>query len=83
MRESVSRARLFELLNAQLTEYSGCEDCRFDGPLFRLREPDFDGANWSDVITLQCSGRTAGPCLDHAPYAIAIVRKRYNLVKTD
>lgn len=81
MRESVSRAHLLELLNAQLAEYSGCEDCQFDGPIFRLQEPDVDGANWSDVITLRCSGRAAGPCLDHAPYAIAIVRRSYNLVE--
>ena len=79
MREEVSEKRLLELLNAELAKHDVCEDCRFDTPVHRLRQADADGANWSDVMNLRCSGVEAAPCVGVARQAITKVRARYNL----
>jgi hypothetical protein len=79
MRQAVANEELLRLLNEALSTEADTDDCRFDGPIYRLRDPDPTGTNWSDALQLWCSERPAEPSVSAARRAIAKVRTRYNL----
>ena len=75
----LSRSELLAALNSALAQESSCIDCQFDGPIFGLRTPDESGSNWSDSLTLRCSGRDVAGCVAAASRVAARVRANYNL----
>jgi hypothetical protein len=77
----VSRTELLAILNSSLAQMSECEDCQFDGPIWELQSPDASGSNWSDSLTLRCSGRAAGPCAPAAMRVAAAVQAKYNIAR--
>lgn len=79
MRKRVSKTELLRILNEELGKAEECDGCRFDGPIFELRNVEEGSVNWSDVLTVRCSGRGAGPCQDIARRVITAVGQRYNL----
>ncbi len=79
MRTAVESDELLRLLNAELATHPDTADCRFVGPIHRLREPDATGANWSDALSLTCSGRPTEPSAWAARQAVLAVRAQYNL----
>jgi hypothetical protein len=79
----LSRSELLAALNSALAQESSCIDCQFDGPIFELRTPDESGSNWSDSLTLRCSGRDVTACVAAARRVAATVRANYNLRHDD
>ena len=82
-REAVSQERLLKLLNEALHKEGlhrqVSEDCRSDGPVYQLQEPDETGCNWSDSLHLRCSGPAERPSIAVMARAVQEVRRRYNL----
>ena len=78
-RELVTVEQLLEILNDRLSRSDACDDCRFDGPVYRLRGTDDLGCNWDRGLTLRCSGVSPAPCAGHADQVIFEVSERYNL----
>lgn len=82
MRAYVTRAQLLELMNRQLAEDDDCEYCQFSG-LQRLKEPEADGRNWSDIVHITCSGRAVDLCADTDRRVLQAALGRYNLCDDD
>ena len=76
-RETVSRERLFGILNEQLAKYDSCEGCQFGGPI-HSQKPDESGCNWS-ADSLYLWGTVTTACARAAVKAVAEARRRYNL----
>jgi hypothetical protein len=79
----LSRSDLLAALNSALAQESSCIDCQFAAPIFQLRTPDESGSNWSDSLTLRCSGRDVAGCVAAARRVAATVRAKYNLRNDD
>ena len=83
-REVVSNEHLIEFLNEALHGEAlhgeqVPDDCRFVGRVYELREPDQTGCNWSDDLTMRCSGGANRPSFSVMARAVQEVRRRYNL----
>lgn len=82
-RLALSRTELLAALNSSLAQESSCVNCQFRGPIFELKTPDGSGSNWSETITLCCSGRRVEGCVAAAARVAATVRAKYNLMGDD
>lgn len=76
-RQIVSEEELLKWLNAELSKYDECDDCRFTS-VMRLRDTDVNGCNWSPPY-LRCSGRSVEPCRGVASEIVAQAQARFNL----
>ncbi len=66
-------------LTEQLRTLEDCQDCAVSG-VMALQEPDDQGCNWSDSLTVNCGGV---PYQYYGPHLQALIlraRKQFNLV---
>ena len=79
-RETVSREHLLRILNEQLSKHDVCGDCQFMGPIYRLREPDENGCNWSEDTTLRLGGSSLSlACARAIVRVMDEARQSYNI----
>jgi len=83
MRRPVSGVYLLEVLNQRLARYGHCQDCRFAGPIKRLKEATPDGLNWSRYLALTCQGELPAGCRRTAERVLADVAREYNLIQSE
>ncbi len=81
-RELVTQQALLDWMNERLAQHEDMDDCRIEGPLYRLRQPA--GCNWSDRVTIRTSGRSATDRDRHVVEAVVLeARTRFNLAEED
>jgi hypothetical protein len=78
-RRVVTPDGLLSLLNQRMEHYGHCHNCRFVGPIRKLREPTEDGRNWSRFIALVCANGVAGGCARIAERILEDATVEYNL----
>jgi hypothetical protein len=75
----VSTEVLARWLTGELREFEGCEECEVRG-VYRLREPDSDGCNWSiDGAYIHATGVPRNVLDPACAAVIARARERFNL----
>jgi hypothetical protein len=79
MRKLASASGLLVRINASLDKHEECEGCVFRGPIRRLAAPAEDGRNWSDALTLRCSGHPTSDCSEIALQVLQRAAAAFNL----
>lgn len=77
-RTLVTSENLAEWMTAELRKVEDCGDCGV-GDVNRLQQPDADGCNWSDSLTVRSGGVPLEYFRPHLEKIVARARAEFNL----
>jgi hypothetical protein len=75
----VSAKQLADWITAEIQKYEGCEDVRVNGDVLGLREPEPDGCNWSDSLSLSMGDADPADVASALSHTLQEARRRFNL----
>ena len=77
-KELVTADQLANWITTELQKVEGCQYCKITG-VTPLREPDSEGCNWSDSVTVSSGGVPADYFMPPVQRIILEARKKFNL----
>lgn len=78
-KELVTLGELSARLTSELQEVEDCEDSEITVK-YRLKEPDTDGCNWSDDVSVRVGSKATSEYLQpHVSRIVHCAKSRYNV----